>query len=120
MKITLGDLRDSQPALNVLIDKELDITTAFKLSKAVKIIDKELKDLEEFRMKLIKKYGIYDDKQKAFTVKEDNQPKFYEEFGKLLDTKVDIKFTKISIKDLGDIKITAKQLALLDPFIKEK
>ena len=120
MKISLGNLRDSRPALNVLMDKELDITTAFKLSKLVKIVDKELKDLEDFRMKLIKKYGVYDDKKKAFTVKGDNQPKFYEEFGKLLDTKVEIKFTKLSFKDLGDIKITAKQLSLLDHFVKEK
>ena len=101
MKITLGELRDSRKALDVLFNKEL-------------------KDLEDFRLKLIKKYGEQDKDKNAFSVKDDKQADFYAEFGKLLDTEVDIKFSKIPITELGDIKITPSQLALLDPFIKEK
>ena len=120
MKITLGELRDSRKALDVLFNKELEITTAFKLSKLLKVVDKELKDLEDFRLKLIKKYGEQDKDKNAFSVKDNKQADFYAEFGKLLDTTVDITFTKIPISDIGDIKITPRQLLLLDPFIKEK
>lgn len=120
MKISLGDLRDARKALDVIFNQELDITMAFKLSKLLKTVDKELKDLEDFRLKLIQKYGEQDKEKNMFAVKGANEVKFYAEFGKLLDTSVDIKFTKIPLKDLAGVKITPNELALLEPFIKEK
>ena len=120
MKITLGDLRDAKKALDILFNKELDITMAFKLSKLLKTVDRELKDLEEFRLKLVQKYGEQDKKSRAFTVTEEKQVDFYAEFGKLLDSEISINFTKIPVKELDGMKITPSQIALLEPFIKEK
>ena len=120
MKISLGDLRDAKKALDVIFKQELEITTAFKLSKLLKTVDKELKDLEDFRLKLIQKYGEQDKDKGTFAVKEDKQTEFYAEFGKLLDTEIGISFAKMPLKTFEGIKISPSNLALLEPFVKEK
>jgi hypothetical protein len=115
MKFTLGEIRQMKDPLVMLIGKDLPIKSAWRLNKLIKVFNKELGDIEEFRKVLIEKLDTTGaDKDGVVTVPKDKMEQFVEEFGELLQTEIDVEFEPIDIDSVADIQISAKELMFLD------
>ena len=113
MKLQLGEIRNMKEPMALLLDKNLAIKSAWKLTKLVKIFDKELADIEEFRIGLVKKLGT-EDNEGALQVPEEKMGEFIDNFNELLMSEIDIDFEPIEIDTLGDIQVSTKDLLALD------
>jgi hypothetical protein len=117
MKIKLGELKNAETSLQKLIEKDLNIKIAYKLGKLIKIISAEFKEIEDSRVKLIKKYGK-EDENKNIQVLPENNEKFYIEFQQLLDEEIDIDFEPLALEELGEISMTTTDVLKLGHILK--
>lgn len=102
----IKNIYDLAEGLSGLLDKELSVSTAFKIQKNYNKVVEELKTAEDLRKKLTEKHKG-DDK------------KLNEEFTELLEQKVDVKLEEINLDDLQGVKIKPRTLALIEKIIKE-
>jgi len=116
MKLALGDIRLMKDPMIKLLDEPLPIKIAWKLTKLVKVFDKELGEIEEFRVNLIKKMGVSGE-DGSIKVPDDKMEEFIEEFNELLQNEVEVDFEPIEVEQLGDIKIDTQSLIALDKFL---
>ncbi len=117
MKITLGKLKTSEPALAKLSNSSLPYNLAYRFSKMLKIVSTELTELEELRKKLVEKYGA-DNGEGNLAVTNENLDNFIQELNPLLLEEVDLPFEKIKASLLPDtISITPIEVAQLEDFI---
>jgi len=101
-----------------LIDKELSITTAFKIQKNFTKLEDEVKQAEVIRKKIIDKYkeGEFEGNAK---IKDDCIDKFNEEIEELFNQDVELDLKEINISELENIKIKPITLSRLDLIIIE-
>jgi len=116
MKLSLGDIRIMKDPMIKLLDQELPIKVAWSLTKLVKVFDKELSEIEDFRVSLIKKMGESDENG-SIKVPEEKMNEFIEKFNELLQTEIEVEFEPIDIDKLGDIKIDTQSLIALDKIL---
>ena len=115
MKLQLGEIRNMKEPMSLLLEKDLPINVSWRLTKFVKVLDKELGDIEEFRINLVKRLGV-DDKENegALQVPDEKMGEFIESFNELLMTEIEVEFEPIEISTLGDIQVSTKELLALD------
>ena len=113
MKFALGEIRNMKDPLASLLDKEVPIKTAWKLNRLIKAFDKELGDIEDFRVSLIKKLGVEDESGNV-QVPEDKMNEFVTEFNELLQQEIDIEFETIDVDTFGDVNLSARDLMVLE------
>ena len=118
MKTTLNQLLNCRGSLAKLAQKDVPIRVAFRLSKLIKMVEKELVSFEEMRAKLLAKYeippgGKIEDQEK--------QEKFNKEFIELLNMEVELDFEPVLLSELGtgEINLSTFDIAVLVPFLKE-
>lgn len=112
MNIKLHTLINSAESLKKLIAIKIPIKIGYQLSKLVNQIQPDLSSYEENRVKLVKEYGILDEKG-DLKVSNDNIQKFTEELTKLTEIDVNVDFEKIKVEDLGQINIEPQELVHL-------
>lgn len=116
MKITLGDVRLMKEPMIALLDQNVPIKIAWKFTKLVKVLDKELNEIEEFRINLIKKLGVQKE-DGTMAVPDDKMAQFATEFNELLETELEIDWEPIEIDSLGDITIDTQSLIALEKLL---
>lgn len=115
MKFQLGEIRNMKDPLITLLDKPLPIKSAWSLNKLVKVFDKELSEIEEFRVGLVTKLGETDEETGATQVPEEKMEDFVNEFNELLSQEIDVQFEPLSIEVLGDdTTISAKDMMVME------
>ncbi len=126
VKIKLGSINDIVYSMKELVEKDLQIKVAYKLSKLLKILDNESQTFEEQRVKLFQKYGEKDENGNLKTyegdkinIAKDNLKLFNTEFKELCNIEINIDFEPIKLDDLGDIKLKTLTLYGLSDFIVE-
>jgi hypothetical protein len=118
MTLTLQQLKLAEPSLNKLLTAELPVTVSFRLSRMIKKLAEELVFFEDSRKKLVEKYGVTDSEGKT-TVTPENQAIFIDEINQLLSVTVELPDVKITVEDLRDVKISAVEIASLEPWIQD-
>jgi hypothetical protein len=118
MKVSYQQLWDSQMSLPRLTGTQFPAKTAYRLSKNAAHIEREIKTLDEARKELVMKYGKADDKGN-FNVLKENETQFMTEMNVWLEMMVDIDIMQIDIKDLGDVKLSAREFSSISFMIKE-
>jgi len=102
MKLTNGDIYESQEPLKNLIDKKFPVMVSYKLAKLVRKLDEQFKIVEEVRLGLIKKYGEVDkENSRNIVIKRDgeNYPKFVEEFNELMVQEHTLDIEKVKLPE---------------------
>jgi hypothetical protein len=116
--VTLGQLFVAAPALRKLLNADLPIATSYKLGKLFHQVESELKHYDQERDKLIAKHGTpVADQPGQFTFDPDAALAFNQEIATLNAIPVELSFEPVSIEKLGDIKMTAVEMASLDAFV---
>jgi hypothetical protein len=126
IKIKLGEIGKILDGMKVLIEKDLPIKTAYKLSKLLKILVGENETYELQRLKLISKYGIKDNNGELKTnddgtigIDTKHIERFKLEFKELNDIDIEIIFNPLKLDELENISLSVKTLYVLDNFITE-
>ena len=113
MKVTLNEVRQMQPGLDVILAKELPVKTAYWLARFLDKVSSEIGSTEKIRVKLIDKYAKKD-KDGKFIMKKDekgkdlqeydftkeNYIKFVKEYDELSNIEMDIDFKPIKLADI--------------------
>ena len=113
MKFTLGDIRTMKDPMTRLLENDLPVKIAWSLTKLVKVFDKELSEIEEFRISLIKKLGS-DDGDGSIKIPDDKMEDFIEQFNELLQTEIEVEFIPMEIDKLENLTINTKDLLVMD------
>ena len=118
MKVSLGEIYMSTTVMNKLIDAPLSAKLSFRLVRVMKEMNDILKNLEDERAKLIKKYG-QDGGDGNITVSEDNKNKFLEEFYALLEEKIEINWEQMDPDVLGDTPLSVGEISKIGFLFKQ-
>lgn len=107
MKIRLSDVYVSVPVLTKILDLELPVNISYKLMKLVNSLNSELKNIEDQRIKLVKKYSGEDQNN----VSEEKKQEFLKEFSALLEEEIEISWNKMPVSSLGtDMKLSVNDI----------
>lgn len=132
MKIQLKNLVQIQAGLKEILVIALSARVAYRLAKFSLRIDKENSALEKTRATLLNKY-VKKDKDGKWLEKLDsngtpigeydfakgNKEKFGKEYSELVKEYIEIDFTPIRLKELGNAKIKTETLLKLGKIIGE-
>jgi len=118
MTLTLAQIKNAELSITKLLTSPLPVRISYRLSKVVKIISAELQQFEELRQQMVEKYGETDSSGMV-TVTQINQQQFMTEINGLLAESIEFPDVKISLDDLGDVKLSAVEVATLEPWISE-
>jgi len=110
MKVSLGEIYMSTSVMNKLIDAPFNAKISFRLARAMREMNDALKNLEEERAKLIKKYG-QDSGDGNITVSEENKNKFLEEFYSLLEENIEIGWEPLEPEILGETTLSVGEIS---------
>jgi hypothetical protein len=120
MKLKIGEWRAIAENIGELINKDLPVLTAYKLSLAIKKVDPELKVAEETKNNLVKKYGTEKDGEYFIDTKnKDVFDKFMSEWNKVIEKEADFDFEPIDINELAGMKISTASMVFLSPLFKQ-
>lgn len=116
MTIKLESIQEAKPALEALIQKDMSMSAAYKVSKLVKAINAELKNYDEMRIKLLQDIGsTLNETGDNYVIPVDKRQVFAEKMQELLAVEVEVP-EKIDISG-EDISISPDQLLALEPFL---
>ena len=120
MKITISEVLNGKTVLEKLVDKEISIKTAYRLSRIIKVLNEELQHFEEQRQKLVQQYGKQqeDTPEGNVTVSEENIEPFQNDLTELLTAEIDLGCEPMNINEFGDdVEIKTAELMMIDKFI---
>ncbi len=117
MKVKLGQIYNSVGVLAKLLDTEIPVSLSYKLMKLINNLNTELKQVEEQRIKLVKKYSSSD---KESVVSDESKDEFLKEFSVLLEEEVDIAWESVNLQNYGDsIKMSINDLTKVEYLFSE-
>jgi hypothetical protein len=114
VKLSLKAIWESQQSLPKLAGKEFPVKTSYWIGKNVNKLQAELKQINETRVTLIKKYGTEEEKTKQWNVKPEHHEVFMKEFDAFMETEVEVDIKMFKLSDLGEAKFTAQEMACID------
>jgi hypothetical protein len=119
IEFTLGELKTIESSLKKLLELQLPIKIAYRFSKALAKISKELALLNEQHSNLVRKYGINNEETQEIRVSPENMEAFVAEFNELISEKIEVSMAPISIDSLPDsLNITPFDMANLEKFFE--
>jgi vacuolar-type H+-ATPase subunit I/STV1 len=119
VKVKLIDIYNSVPVMNKILETPMSASLAFQLNKLLKVLNDEMKSIEEERVKLVEKYGSKDDNSDAVVVSDENKNKFMSEFSELLGTDVTISWEPLSISKVDGLQLTVNEMSRIQFLFKE-
>lgn len=107
MKVALKKLIESREALQWLSKEKLPIMAAYRLGKGIKLINNELQNFEDMRVKEIKELS-----DGSGTIPDDKAKEFSDKMMELLDMEVVLDMESISLGQLPQSMSAAYIMAL--------
>jgi hypothetical protein len=118
--LKLLTLINAKPALDVLVAAKLPVKTAWKLARLLPKIDAELKAFDTARVSLAKEHGkLAEDGQQYLFETPEAIAAMNAGLDAIVQEDIDLACPKFKVEDLGDIEMTAGQLAALDFLLEE-
>lgn len=100
MKLQLKDLLEAKESYDELMDTKMPPAMAYRVMKAGRVIDREIKDFEEARNKSVKDIGEYDAEAETYTVQPNKVAEFAAALDVLLDQDVELDIQPVSMEML--------------------
>lgn len=124
IKLTLGEIINVVPALQLLAKKDFPGATTFKIARLMREIEKEAKMFEEERVKIAKMYGEKDENGELIA-QEDGSVKIppdkiadcNAELTDLLNTEVEVNANKLEEKVFDNIELSPSLALTIEPII---
>ena len=107
MKLKLFVIKNLEPVLGKIAKQDMNIQMAYRIGKLIQTLGSELKNIEEHRINLIKKYGTpQEEDNNNYEVLSENKENFVKEYEELLNTEIDIIIEEMSIDDFEGITLS--------------
>lgn len=123
LKVKLGDLVNSEPALSDLAQADTSARMSFTLSLVLKEVGKHLDAKRATHQKLLEKYGtLKEGNPNLFEIKPEQRIAFEREFRELMDTEVElvgIGKIKVSAIESEGVKFSGQEMLTLSWLLKE-
>lgn len=116
----LGQIINSQKALDVILSQRVSAQVAYQLVKITKRFETDVQAYEQARLKLCEQYGKISEDKTHYDLSPDTLAQFNQEMTALLNTEVENGFKQLTLADLKDVKLTAQEMALLDWLIESE
>lgn len=119
MKLKLSDIFQSKDSLVKLANSDLNIKTAYNLSKLVKKLNEEYQSLEDFRVELVRKHGNLEEGNYRVPQNGEQFENFVKEYNEFMQTEIEVDIAEIEIP-MEDIKIKLTPLDIIniEKFVK--
>lgn len=119
MKLKLSDIFQSKDSLVKLANSDLNIKTAYNLSKLVKKLNEEYQSLEDFRVELVRKHGNLEEGNYRVPQSGEQFENFVKEYNEFMQTEIEVDIAEIEIP-MEDIKIKLTPLDIIniEKFVK--
>ncbi|MGN1479854.1 MAG: hypothetical protein ACI4XH_08810 [Acutalibacteraceae bacterium] len=112
----LKNLIMAKDALQKLAEQPLPVKQSYRLSKILKAVEPELEVFESERIKICEKFGKMNKSKTSYDITD--RENFEKEYEELVSQPVELDFKPINLFDCDDIKITAHDCKLLEPFLE--
>jgi hypothetical protein len=120
VKLNIEDVVMMHENINFLLELNLPIKKSYKIGNLINIIRDKFFDFDQKRQDLVRKYGEVNKDKGEVRVASENMEIFTNELKGLLFVDFAIDFDPISIDDLGDVKVSTKQMAIFAKLFTEK
>ncbi len=117
--LELRDIVNSNQPLQQLAGTPLKVMLSYKVSKALKALDKEIEAFSNARKAVLDKYGKFDEEKKTYSYENENEKLAEDELNAMLDKTVTFKVPEVSITELEGETIEPRILAILDWYITD-
>lgn len=121
IKITLGELKNMERTLGKIFSMDLPVSTAYSLSKLLRVAKTELDTLESLRSKLVEKYGKEKFLQESGKIEIPVGTPEYQSYDadhtELKNKTVHLNVERVKLDDLRDIKLTPADLYVIEPIL---
>ncbi len=112
MRITLGELQSSLPALQELASNKFPARVAYRLGRILKAAESEVQHLREAHFALVKQLGEQGEGDN-WKVKPEHLEQFQREMAELLAEECDLWGSPLDVSALGDAQLEPQLLAVL-------
>jgi hypothetical protein len=119
MQVTLQTLLQAKASLEKLIQLNFKVKISYALLKFIKKANEELKDFEEAKDKLVKRYGTEKDGNIIIENNSPNMEPFIKELNELLAHSVEMPDLKIKIAEIEAEAISTSDLLQLEFILEE-
>lgn len=118
-EFTGKELLEKKAAIHLVIkSRSFNIYVAHRLRKFAEAASREIQELEDTRIKLIKQYGLYT--EGVLRVKPENEEVFESEWKEAASDTVVLPNVKLTLKEIESAKPSAEDLACLDFMLKDE
>ena len=125
MKINVGKLLPLYDILNEISDKKMQVSTAYKINKDVKLCHDELKNINESSIKLAENYCIRDKdnkpilKDNIYQFEDKDLPIINEELNKLNQVELDLPLITIKLSELDNLELSPIDIEKISIIMEE-
>lgn len=126
IEMTVQQMLDSVSVLRDINEKKMPAKTAYQFARIIREIEKELKNFQETRSKLIERFGKKDESGKLIEDEKGNVEIFPEKKGafkkeadELMMAQIHINCEQIMLKDILNNEFSPEEINNLFLFIKE-
>jgi len=120
IKVRISDLQNSLPALHILGSAKAPFKVSYDISKRLKAIDAELKEIDSSRVNLIKELSGGKMKEDGVNFDlGDNMPEFVKQYQEILDSEIELNILPLNTDNLANIEISAGHLSTLSFLLEE-
>jgi hypothetical protein len=115
MKTTIGEIYFGYQALISIINEPFQGEISYMLSKLLIQMELKMKDIEDQKEIINKKYGIPEENN-MYRIPSENAKAFSEEMQIFMSTILEIDYEKINVNCLSSVKLSILQMKMLMPF----
>lgn len=126
MQLKANDILNMYEAIETLSKEKTSMPTAYYIAKNLKTIKEEYTTIEESKQKLINQYGEKNEdgslkisEQGLVKIDDVSLPIFNEQFGKLINSTIELNIKPISLKSLEQLSLPINTIESLIPLIDD-
>lgn len=125
IKVVLNDILNATETFKVIMQQSVKGSTAFKIARLVRELDKEMQTFNDERQKLFQKYAEKDENGELI-VDENNLIKFppenvqtiNDELNALLETELEINADKLPLSAADQFELTPQDMMNIEMFFE--
>lgn len=92
----------------------------YKIARNLRMINEELKEYNEIKMELFKKYGTQEGDKLLINKDSENYPLYFEEIKPYEQQEINFDFRKFTEEELENSDLTAEQMYFLSEYFMEE
>lgn len=97
----------------------IPIKANFLINKNIKLLSEMAEEIEKARYEIIQHYGILQEDKQQYNIPEEKIIEANQEIADLFSIEQELNIQTIKLEDLGDIKLTTKQMQAIMFMIEE-